>query len=377
MRKGIFIGSSVHKWNDPRVLIKEAVSLSKKYDVELHIPAPFSHRNFQNVTIIGLPEWKRKSERFRVILYLLHHILRSSAKVVHLHDPELIPVGLFVTMVTPKKVIFDFHEEYANKIVKRDWIPSIFRKPLAFGYIMLERIASRIFDGVIGVIEDQLDILRENPNHAIVKNYPVVNGSLNQHLKKGDSGSFRMVYLGDITRERQIHRLIDVAGRLNRQHNITLHLIGGIGDPDYPDTINRTIQKYNLDEKVHQHGYLSIDKAMEIVSQSDVGFLPLRHPKHFVRSLPVKLFDYMAAGIPVIMPEYPLSREVILTHNCGLLVDSTDLEDITEKVEYLVLHDDERKLMGSNGQEAVLKHFSWQSQEKNLFAIYDQVLSDN
>ena len=48
---GIFIGTSVHCWNDNRILYKEAVSLGKKYHVELHAPAEFEQKHLNGVDI--------------------------------------------------------------------------------------------------------------------------------------------------------------------------------------------------------------------------------------------------------------------------------------------------------------------------------------
>ena len=45
--KMIFIGSSVHRWNDNRIYYKEAVSLAKKYHVELHAPAEFEQKHLK------------------------------------------------------------------------------------------------------------------------------------------------------------------------------------------------------------------------------------------------------------------------------------------------------------------------------------------
>ncbi|MCF7805438.1 MAG: glycosyltransferase [Candidatus Marinimicrobia bacterium] len=373
----VFIGSSVHNWNDPRVLHKQACSLAGYYAVELHVPADFQYKNFNGVEIYGLPEWEKKIHRVKIIFILAKRIIAHRGPIVHLHDPELLPLGFIVKLVTSKKVIFDFHEQYENKILKRDWIPQILRKPLSYCYVVLERIACRVFDGVIGVIEDQVDLLSENLNYCIVKNYPIIETDTVVQIEKENGENFKLIYMGDITRERRIHRLIEATFRLSEKFNVSLHLIGGIGDPGYDKELQCVISRYNLDEKVTVHGYLPINEAMELVKSSDVGFLPLRHPKHFVRSLPVKLFDYMSAGIPVIMPEYPLSRNVIVKYKCGLLVDSLDMEDIVTKVEYLIQHPQEKVRMGVNGRQAIQAHFSWQSQESILLKFYHSVININ
>jgi len=377
MKKIIFIGSSVHQWNDPRILHKQSVSLSKHFSVELHIPAPFKKKKFKGVNIYGLPEWTSKSDRIRIIKQLLIRILKSKAAIVHLHDPELIPIGILVKAFTKKKVIFDFHEQYEFNIVKREWIPEFLHIPLVKTYLMFERVACKVFDGVIGVIEDQLPVLSTNSNNRIVKNYPIIHYH-NQMGKvyKTKERNVSIVYLGDITSERRIHELIELTGILNRTYSIITHIIGRNKNQQYAEKLNSIINKYKINNKVKLHGYIPIEEAIQILSQSDIGLLPPRNPKDFVRSLPVKLFDYMSAGIPVIMPEFPLSKDVVMKHKCGVLVDPMDRNSMIKGLELLIGNPKLRAEMGQNGFNAVLKYYSWQSQEKKLIDLYKTIVKE-
>ena len=63
---GIFIGTSVHCWNDIRILYKEAVSLGKNYNVELHAPAEFENKQIKCVDIHGLPTWEKEKDRRKI-----------------------------------------------------------------------------------------------------------------------------------------------------------------------------------------------------------------------------------------------------------------------------------------------------------------------
>jgi hypothetical protein len=92
-KKKIFIGSSVHRWDDIRVFYKQAISLAKHYDVELHILADFKFKEYKGVKIFGLGIWAKAIHRVPIILKLLYRALKANAAIVHFHDPELIPVS--------------------------------------------------------------------------------------------------------------------------------------------------------------------------------------------------------------------------------------------------------------------------------------------
>ena len=368
----VFIGSSVHPWNDPRVLYKEAVSLAKEYEVELHITAPFDYKEVDGVKIFGLPQWKTKVDRRRSTWQLMKRVISSDARVFHFHDPELLPLAILTKIFKSVKVIFDFHEQLENKIVKRDWIPIYLRKPLVWIYKFFERLALEIIDGAIGVIEDQTPTLQKTRQYAIIKNYPLIIQS--NGPKKASSGYIHLGYIGAIVKERRIKKIIEVCGELNNQFSLKLHIIGEIKYTKYKMEMNKIIQHYDLNENVKFYGYMSIDEAMKIMQKWEIGFLPLRKKEHFVRSLPVKLFDYMSAGLAIVMPAYPLSKDIILKSNCGVIVDTSDLQDMVAKVKYLLENPNVRREMGQNGLKYAKKHFSWYTQEQKLLSFYKWVL---
>jgi len=91
-------------------------------------------------------------------------------------------------------------------------------------------------------------------------------------------------------------------------------------------------------------------------------------------ALPVKMFEYMLAGIPVIASEFPILKEIVNKEHCGLCVNPLDSKAIGEAIEYLATHDDKAKAMGERGQQAVLEQYNWAIEEKKLFKVYEEVL---
>jgi len=55
--------TSVHRWDDTRIFHKQATSLAKKFDVELHAPADFIEKEQNGVMIYGLPKWKKEKDQ--------------------------------------------------------------------------------------------------------------------------------------------------------------------------------------------------------------------------------------------------------------------------------------------------------------------------
>lgn len=86
-----------------------------------------------------------------------------------------------------------------------------------------------------------------------------------------------------------------------------------------------------------------------------------------------KLFEVMEAGRPVICSDLKLWREIVERYSCGICVDSDDTDAIADAIRYLSEHIDESHKMGDNGRRAVEMVFNWSTQEKTLYAFYENI----
>ena len=78
------------------------------------------------------------------------------------------------------------------------------------------------------------------------------------------------------------------------------------------------------------------------------------------------MFEYMGLGIPVVVSDFPLYREVVEKYQCGLAVDPLDTEAVAKAMTFLVENPNEAAEMGRRGQEAAVSQFSWKSEEAKL-----------
>jgi glycosyltransferase involved in cell wall biosynthesis len=100
------------------------------------------------------------------------------------------------------------------------------------------------------------------------------------------------------------------------------------------------------------------------------GLVTLHPVINYLDALPVKMFEYMAAGIPVIASDFPLWREIVLGNQCGLCVDPMDPTAIAKAIDFLVIHPAEARQMGENGRRAVLERYNWSVEQAKLLTYY-------
>ncbi|MFA7567584.1 MAG: glycosyltransferase, partial [Alkalispirochaeta sp.] len=118
------------------------------------------------------------------------------------------------------------------------------------------------------------------------------------------------------------------------------------------------------------HGWLDRLGVRAILEQSTAGLVTFHPLPNHTDAQPNKMFEYMAAGIPVIASNFPLWREIIEGNQCGICVDPLNPEEIAKAIDYLVTHPQEAAELGQNGRQAVEKKYNWHQEEVKLLQLY-------
>jgi glycosyltransferase involved in cell wall biosynthesis len=91
-------------------------------------------------------------------------------------------------------------------------------------------------------------------------------------------------------------------------------------------------------------------------------------------ALPHKLFDYMLAGLPVVVPHFAEEVAAIVRESdCGILVDTADSRQIAAALTRLMGDPEERKRLGRNGRRAVLERYNWEHEAEKLVRMYHEI----
>ena len=91
---------------------------------------------------------------------------------------------------------------------------------------------------------------------------------------------------------------------------------------------------------------------------------------------PNKLFEYMAAGLPVVASDFPAWRDIVEGNDCGICVDPTDPVAIAGAIEQLADQPERRRQMGANGRRMVLEKYNWEAESRRLLDAYARLIPD-
>ncbi|MCD2502376.1 glycosyltransferase family 4 protein [Clostridium sp. NSJ-145] len=368
--KKVCILSSLHNWDDVRIYQKQAKSLSKEYDVELHAVGDFEFKEENNIKIYGLKKASKRYLRPLNWIKLTARVLKSDADIYHFHDPELIPIGLIIKLLKRKPVIYDSHENVRLTILNRTWINKNIRVPLSKCFNKFEKFASRRFDLVITVLDEIADeFIQEDVNTAVVKNFQVDTGDTKLEIMKNET--VNIVYAGSINEVRGSVELVN-SFKYIKNPNVRLYLIGSFSSESVKNQIMKSVE---ADNRISYLGLVSYDEAQKLLKTSDIGIVSYKPGPNHDFCLPNKIFEYMSVGVPIIATNIKYWYDNFNKYNCILFIDKVTENDIADAINYLVDNKEEAIRMGRLGYNVYKENFTWQSQEEILLEQYKKLLN--
>ncbi|MCS7232279.1 MAG: glycosyltransferase family 4 protein, partial [Elusimicrobiota bacterium] len=345
-----------------------------KAGYEVYLIAPHEkEEEVDNVKIVPISPVKNRIKRILFQPFrALKLALRVKARVYHIHDPELILVGVFIKFLSHGKVIYDVHENVKGQIIDKEWIPFGLHKVVLFLYSIIESLCLRFLDFII-IAEDSYKKLYPNNNRVLsIRNFPILN-YLNEmdNLLTQDcvNKDIDVIYVGGISIIRGIFELLNVANILR---DLNFVFIGSISDT-LLDKITNFVNMFQL-VNVKFLGEVSHRNVYRLICKAKIGVAILHPRANYIESLPTKLFEYMSVGLPVVASNFPLWKDIVEGNECGICVDPLNPKEIANAIKYILDHPDEARKMGENGRKAVLEKYNWEKESEKLLLIYSSLL---
>ena len=365
MKAKVCILTSVHTPFDTRIFHKEAKSLANAgYEVTL-IAQHDKDEIVDGIRIVPLPKPKNRFERMTKTVWTVYRkALELDAAIYHFHDPELIPIGLLLKR-HGKRVIYDVHEDVPRQNLSKPYIPAVFRKPISAMIGVLEAFSARRFDGVVTATPFiNRRFLELGANAVNVNNYPHAS-ELNPIENQWEGKEESVCYVGGIAEIRGAFEMVEAIGKAEYR----LLLAG-----DFEPGLDGQLKRLPGWRQVEALGFVDRNGVRAAIGRSMAGLVVLHPTINYIDALPVKMFEYMSAGIPVIASNFPLWREIIEGAECGICVDPLNSEEIAEAIKWIIEHPAEAEQMGKNGRRAVEERYNWGIEEKKLQSIYHKLI---
>jgi glycosyltransferase involved in cell wall biosynthesis len=153
--------------------------------------------------------------------------------------------------------------------------------------------------------------------------------------------------------------MIDVARCLSQLPGppVQLEVIGDAPEKRCADALRRA----DRDGTLRWQGFLPSPSALSRLSGALAGLSLLDDLPNFRCSLPTKVIEYAAVGIPVITTPLPIAIGIVREGNCGVVVPWRDPGAVVDAIAALRDDPERAAMLGHNGHLTALKHYDWQT----------------
>jgi glycosyltransferase involved in cell wall biosynthesis len=267
------------------------------------------------------------------------------------------------------------YEVNASAVYEREIENKYYIKPLA-KYI--EKLIFNRSDAVTVVSEELKKYFHQNgyntsktlviPNGVDITRYPEILETPQRFHEIAQKWENNIIigFLGSLKSWHGVQRVISLMPSLLKDNeNIRLLIIG---DGNERESIEKEIKSLNIEEFVHISGFIPHDEVPGALNLLNITLAPYKEIDNFYFS-PLKIFEYMAAGKPVIAPPYGQITELV-TQNTGILLSKNSNEELQKAIIELANNPEKRSALGKNARVYIEENFTW---KRNAMKIAERL----
>lgn len=326
------------------------------------------------VTIRAIRAPRSRVGRFLITpVSLFIRAVRLRASVYQINETALLPLA-FVLKLIGRRVVYDVLEDTPGQLKFKTWLPRPLRAMSGFCVGRMERLAARILDGLIFAGDNIAQRLAPLGHRSIViHNYPHKKDFSHWSLSPLVQWRTRntIVNLGGISAARVTESLVRAMAFVPESYGIRLLIGGRIADQGYFESVRQLLDW----RKVEFYGAMPFSDAKRIMREAALGIVMFsREPNHYeVRAN--RLFETMAAGVPVLVSNFPDWRKVVVDPGYGLCADPDSPEQIAAAIIEVFDNPERSRQMGAKAREAFTAQYNWDREERAYIEFMERIIN--
>lgn len=310
-------------------------------------------------------------------------ILKERIDLIIVRDLPLAAAGIWQGKMNKKPVIFDMAEDYVS-LIRDIWNDRKFqglnffvRNP--FLASLVEKYVLENIDHILTVIDEASELLVRkgvSPDKiTVVGNTPMLDVIKKMTFQASAYGEIRhiknrysAIYTGGIQMGRGIQTVIEALPLIIKEIPDFLFVV--IGDGYATPTLHKMIQAESLSKYVFWKGWVGHNEIYSYIRACRVGLIPHFVSDHVNTTIPNKIFDYMATGIPVIASDAIPLKRIVNDEHCGLTFKSGNAQSLSDSIVKLYknpMH------FGENGKRSVTENYNWGIDEHRLITLINDI----
>lgn len=371
--------TSIHPDFDARIYKMASCIAENGYDIDLVCPWNIDPGKKDGIHFLPFKKVDKRSRRYKNYSSIWKLIHSKEYDIYHFHDLDLLPVFMLFKLLRNKHVIYDMHENYPEEMLSKPYLPSYLKPFVAAGVHLLEWTGIRLIKNMVIVEEGQAERYGgKGINAILVRNFAskkIADERLDNYSQRENA----VIFTGSHYESNGSLLFLEIARIVcGRKPDVRFYCINRFGNNEsLRQEMHRRIQEYGLENSVRFLPNVRPQAVMEHLNIAKIALAPtLDLPRHR-KAIPNKLFEYMAAGVPVVASNLPYNKQFIQDTGCGYIADPSNPEDFAEKVLCLIENSELACEMSLKGIETFNATFNWESEMKELFKLYDQLNTRN
>lgn len=316
-----------------------------------------------------------RRERVRAAKAVSAKLSGMKADILHFHDPELLLSVPDHAARAGIPCVYDVHEDYRATLSENKG-GGLKGALLSMSYAFYESMKAVKISGFVTVTPQISGIYAKYRKPvAMVRNFPDTERIISLVPGKRDGvDPSGMVYSGSLE-QKSLFPLAEAVKRMSGDYpGISVTLVGTFRDESVKARIAEHWRAAGVADRIRMLDRLERDEFLKSLAGYSVGLVLFWPMKNVQVALPNKLFEYMAAGLPVIVPDCPNQRQVVEEARCGLYCDTTSSVEIEKAIRRLLGDPEEALAMGRRGREACVTKFNMQTDFGKLLELYGKLL---
>lgn len=290
-------------------------------------------------------------------------VIFSRADIYHAHNTFFLPGMWISSRLHGGRFVYDSHEV--------QWEQTIIEETLEKKFI-------NSVDRIINVAEGRANLQAERyrigrDKITVISNYPVLRNDKDIKFK-GKGEKIRFIYSGGFNLS--TNRLDNLVRAMKDFPELYFDLMAfGYGNDD--EKLSNIITEFGLDERVKFIPLVSPDMVVRTISGYDFAVNMLINPDNMVYlNYPSinKIYEYMAAGLPMFCSDLPAFRDEIISTGTGICVDPMNKDSIKEGLAKIIkMSGKEHLQMKEKAYALAIESYNWSTQETRLIKLYEEI----
>ncbi|KXA99223.1 hypothetical protein AKJ42_03550 [candidate division MSBL1 archaeon SCGC-AAA261C02] len=315
---------------------------------------------------------------------LLSELKDEEFDIILCTHPFLLLFCLIMGKAKSAKVVYDVKEYYSFNW-SRIFPPSL----QGLARIVIESLENEMIKRVdaLTIVDSRGDFLEKryrkfNDNVKVLYNVPELHVEPSEQkveeLREEYKNKKVLVFVGGIVKQIGVIKALEALERVREKFDIKLLFIGRFRDRSRKECLE-FIQQNKLEDNVEFVSWLPYVELLCYLEVADGGmalYQPVGTHKFLSKGNGRKFSTYMQASLPIVGPEFGEIGQMVREEKCGILVDTTDPEEIAKAITFLLEHPEEARALGKRGRKAVEEKYNWEIEKRKLLQAYESLESD-